>query len=123
MLAFLLIFSIGGSLVIDTATLAYPLAVTPLQPPGPQYPLGTDKDGRDLLAVMVRGILLTGTIGLIAGTIGIVVGIVLGFLAGYFGGMFDTVVRWVTEVLLTIPGLILLIIIAGTIVNKNQVTV
>lgn len=123
MLLFLLVFSIGGSLVIDTAKLAYPLAVTPLQPPSAEFPLGSDKDGRDLLAVMVRGILLTGTIGVIAGTIGIVVGVVLGFLAGYFGGVFDTFTRWITEVLLTIPGLILLIIIAGTIVDKNQVTV
>jgi peptide/nickel transport system permease protein len=123
LLILLLIFSIGGSLVLDTATLAYPLAVMPLQPPGPQFPLGTDKDGRDLLAVMVRGILLTGTIGLISGTIGIVLGVALGLLSGYFGGAFDTVIRWVTEVLLTIPGLILLIIIAGTIVNKNQVTI
>ena len=122
-LAFLLIFSIGGSLVVDTAKLAYPLAVTPLQPPGAEFPLGTDKDGRDLLAVMIRGILLTGAIGVIAGTIGIVAGVVLGFVAGYFGGPFDLVVRWVTEVLLTIPGLILLIIIAGTIVDKNQVSV
>lgn len=123
LLAFLLVFSIGGSLVMDTATLAYPLAVPPLQPPSPQYPLGTDKDGRDLLAVMVRGIMLTGTIGLIAGTLGITIGVILGFLGGYFGGVIDSVTRWVTEVLLTIPGLILLVIIAGTIVNKNQVTV
>lgn len=123
LLAFLLIFSIGGSLVIDTNKLAYPLAVVPLQPPGAQYPLGTDKDGRDLLAVMVRGILLTGMIGLIAGTIGIVVGVTLGFIAGYFGGIVDSVARWTTEVLLTIPTLILLIIIAGTIVDKNKVTI
>ncbi len=122
-LIFLLVFSIGGSFVVDTEKLAYPLAVAPLQPPGAEFPLGTDKDGRDLLAVMIRGILLTGAIGVIAGTIGIVVGVVLGFVAGYFGGPFDLVVRWVTEVLLTIPGLILLIIIAGTIVDKNQVSV
>jgi peptide/nickel transport system permease protein len=122
-LAFLLIFSIGGSLTMDTGTLAYPLAVPALQPPSPDFPLGTDKDGRDLLAVMARGILLTGAMGVIAGTIGITVGVVLGFLAGFFGGIFDVVVRWMTEVLLTIPGLILLVIIAGTIVDKNQVTI
>ncbi len=122
-LVFLLVFSIGGSFFIDTATLAYPLAVPPLQPPSPEYPFGTDKDGRDLLAVMVRGIMLTGFIGLAAGTIGIAVGVVLGFIGGYFGGPIDVVLRWVTEVLLTIPSLILLIIIAGTIVDKNQVTV
>ena len=122
-LLFLLVFSIGGSLIVDTQKLAYPLAVTPLQPPSAEFPLGTDRDGRNLLAVMIRGILLTGMIGLIAGTIGIVVGVILGFMSGYFGGVFDLVVRWITEVLLTIPSLILLIIIAGTIVDKNSVTV
>jgi peptide/nickel transport system permease protein len=72
---------------------------------------------------MIRGILLTGMIGLIAGTIGIIIGVILGFMSGYFGGIFDLVVRWVTEVLLTIPPLVLLIIIAGTVVDKNSVTV
>ncbi|HEY3291387.1 MAG TPA: ABC transporter permease [Anaerolineae bacterium] len=123
LLAFLLIFGIGGSFVVDTSKLAYPLAVAPLQAPSGEFPLGTDKDGRDLLAVMIRGVVLTGAIGVMAGTVGIVLGVMLGFLAGYFGGPFDLVVRWVTEVLLTIPGLILLIIIAGTIVDKNQVSV
>ena len=122
-LIFLLLFGLVGSIVVDTSTRAYPLAVMPLQAPSAEYPLGTDKDGRDLLAVMIRGVLLTGSIGVMAGTVGIVVGVVLGFMAGYFGGVFDSVVRWVTEVLLTIPPLILLIIIAGTIVDKNQVTV
>ena len=123
LLAFLLIFSIGGSLVIDTSTRAYPLAAPSVQPPSAEYPLGTDKDGRDLLAVMVRGILLTGTVGVIAGSVGIVVGVVLGFLAGYYGGRVDSVIRWVTEVLITIPPLILQIIIASTIVDKNKVTI
>jgi len=72
---------------------------------------------------MMRGLILTGTIGLIAGTVGIVVGVILGFVSGFFGGPIDLVVRWITEVLLTIPALILLIIIAGTIIDKNQVTI
>ncbi|MCS7061916.1 MAG: ABC transporter permease [Anaerolineae bacterium] len=123
MLAFLLIFSIGGSLLIDTSTRAYPLAAPAVQPPSAEYPLGTDRDGRDLLAVMARGILLTGSIGVMAGSIGLFVGVVLGFLAGYYGGWVDSVIRWVTEVLMTIPPLILKIIIASTIVDKNKVTI
>ena len=123
LLLFLMIFSIGGSLVIDTTKRAYPLAAPSVQPPSAAYPLGTDKDGRDLLAVMVRGILLTGTVGVIAGTVGIVVGVILGFLSGYYGGKVDSVIRWVTEVLITIPPLILQIIIASTIVDKNKVTI
>jgi peptide/nickel transport system permease protein len=62
----LALFSIVGSLTIDTEKLAYPLAVKPKQPPSPEYPLGTDFFGRDMLAVMVRGVWQTAVIGLIA---------------------------------------------------------
>lgn len=123
LLAFLVGFGVIGSLVIDVDTRAYPLAAPPVQPPSPEYPLGTDRDGRDLLAVMARGVLLTGAVGLIAGTVGIIVGVVVGFLAGYFGGAVDSVLRWLTEVLITIPPLVLQVLIASTIVDKNKVTV
>src|SRR6266542_6938771 len=88
-LIFLVLFGVVGAMVVDTGKLAYPLATVPLQPPSSEYPLGTDKDGRDLLAVMIRGLLLTGTVGLIAGTIGIVFGVLLGFISGYYGGEID----------------------------------
>ncbi|MCX7938220.1 MAG: ABC transporter permease, partial [Thermoflexales bacterium] len=123
LLLFLVGFGAIGSLLIDTSTRAYPLAAPPVQPPSAQYPLGTDRDGRDLLAVMVRGVLLTGAVGLMAGTVGIVVGTVVGFLAGYFGGWVDAVIRWLTEVLMTIPPLVLQVIVASTIVDKNKVTI
>lgn len=123
LLIFLVGFGVIGSLLIDTSTRAYPLAAPPVQPPSAEYPLGTDRDGRDLLAVMVRGVLLTGAVGLMAGTVGIVVGTTVGFVAGYFGGWVDAVIRWLTEVLMTIPPLVLQVIIASTIVDKNKVTI
>ncbi|PJF48322.1 MAG: ABC transporter permease [Chloroflexi bacterium] len=115
----LTLFTVIGSLTIDTEKRAYPLAVKPKQPPSAEYPLGTDFFGRDLLAVMVRGIWQTAVIGLIAGAIGTGVGVILGFLSAYYGGVVDTLIRAITEVLLPIPAFLILVIIAGSIDRKS----
>lgn len=115
----LTLFTVIGSLTIDTEKRAYPLAVKPKQPPSAEYPLGTDFFGRDLLAVMVRGIWQTAVIGLIAGAIGTGVGVILGFLSAYYGGAVDTLIRAITEVLLPIPAFLILVIIAGSIDRKS----
>lgn len=118
----LTLFTVIGSLTIDTEKRAYPLAVKPKQPPSAEYPLGTDFFGRDLLAVMVRGIWQTAVIGLIAGAIGTGVGVILGFLSAYYGGAVDTIIRAITEVLLPIPAFLILVIIAGSI-DRRSVTI
>ncbi|BCX05396.1 MAG: hypothetical protein KatS3mg053_3334 [Candidatus Roseilinea sp.] len=118
----LTLFTVIGSLTIDTEKRAYPLAVKPKQPPSAEFPLGTDFFGRDLLAVMVRGIWQTAVIGLIAGAIGTGVGVILGFLSAYYGGAVDTIIRAVTEVLLPIPAFLILVIIAGSI-DRRSVTI
>jgi peptide/nickel transport system permease protein len=89
--------------------------VLPDQPPSRQYPLGTDDQGRDLAAVLVAGLPLTLRIGFIAGGVGLSIGILLGLFAGYRRGVADAVVRMVVDTLLTVPGLLVLIIIANTI--------
>jgi peptide/nickel transport system permease protein len=109
-----------GHLVVDT-TRARPLSVPMLRPPSGQYPLGTDRQGRDLLAVMVAGTPLTLRIGFIAGLIGVGLGSVLGFTSAYYRGKVDVVIRGVVDVGLTVPGLLVLIIIAVSI--KEGLTV
>jgi peptide/nickel transport system permease protein len=109
-----------GHLVVDTQK-ARPLSVPTLRPPSAQYPLGTDRQGRDLLAVMVAGTPLTLRIGFIAGLIGVGLGSVLGFTSAYYRGKVDAVIRGVVDVGLTVPGLLVLIIIAVSI--KEGLTV
>jgi len=109
-----------GHLVVDTAK-ARPLSAPTLRPPSAQYPLGTDRQGRDLLAVMVAGTPLTLRIGFIAGLIGVGLGSALGFTAAYYRGKIDAVIRGVVDVGLTVPGLLVLIIIAVSI--KEGLTV
>jgi len=111
-LTFLFLFATLGRLIAPPAN-AYPLAVPANQVPSWKYPFGTDSQGRDLLATIVMGTYLTVRIGFLAGVIGLAVGTFLGFIAAYYGGALDTIVRWVVDVLLTVPGLLVLVVIAA----------
>jgi peptide/nickel transport system permease protein len=123
----LLLFVVIGHFTVDVAQ-ARPLSVMPLQPPSRELPFGSDKQGRNLYAVMVVGTPLTLRIGLFAGTVGIVVGATLAFISGYYGGIVDTLIKGIVDVGLTIPGLLILIIIGmnvrgGLTVNQMAIVV
>jgi peptide/nickel transport system permease protein len=111
LLASLLLFAVVGAEVYGTANVA-PLSVAVNQPPSATYPLGTDQQARDMLAVIIAGTPLTVEIGLIAGVIGTVIGTVLAFAAGYYRGFVDTLIRTLVDVGLTVPSLVILIVIA-----------
>ncbi|HEY8596670.1 MAG TPA: ABC transporter permease [Devosiaceae bacterium] len=113
LLLVLVAFSLGGQIFWDTR-LAYPLSAPVAQPPMPGHPFGTDTAGRDLLAVMILGTVLTMKVGLIAGAIGVAIGTLLAFAAGFYGGWVDRIVRTVVDIVLTVPGLLVLIILAST---------
>ncbi len=91
------------------------MSAMPSQPPSSTYPFGTDDQGRNLLAVAVIGLPLTLQVGLIAGLVAIVLGTVLGLTAGYVGGVADMLIRGVCDILLTVPGLVVLITVAASI--------
>src|ERR671937_724753 len=74
-----------GHIVVDTSK-SRALSVPALKPPSLQYPFGTDRQGRDLLATMVAGTPLTLRIGFIAGLLGIGIGSILGFTSAYYPG-------------------------------------
>ena len=107
----LLLSSFIGSFFVDLEE-ARPISVAPLQPPSWELPFGSDKQGRNLFAVMVVGTPLTLRIGLIAGFIGVGLGALIGFVSAYYGGWTDTVLRGIVDVGLTIPGLMVLIVVA-----------
>jgi peptide/nickel transport system permease protein len=111
LLLILLLFVVVGHFTVDPAQYR-PLSTRPLQPPSRELPFGSDKQGRNLYAVMVEGTPLTLRIGLLAGVIGVAIGATLAFVSGYYGGLLDSVIRIIVDVGLTIPGLLVLIIIA-----------
>jgi peptide/nickel transport system permease protein len=100
-----------GHVLVDTSK-SRALSAPPVRPPSLQYPFGTDRQGRDLLAAMVAGTPLTLRIGFIAGFIGVGIGSILGFTSAYYRGKVDTLIRGIVDIGLTVPGLLVLITIA-----------
>jgi peptide/nickel transport system permease protein len=108
------LFSALGRLFIDVK-LAAPLSAPPAAPPGPGLLLGSDPQGRNLLAVMIEGTWLTIRTGVIAGGLGVVVGSAIGFVSAYFGGLTDRVITWWVDVLLTVPAILFLVMISAVV--------
>lgn len=120
LLLLIAVFVVVGASV-TTPEDARPLAYRPSQEPSAEHWLGTDRLGKDILAVMVEGTPQTIRIGLIAGTVGVAIGTILAFFSGYYGGTFDTTVRSTVDILRTIPGLLVLVIIAISVPSEMSV--
>jgi peptide/nickel transport system permease protein len=119
MLTAIVLFAIIGPLVVDEK-MARVGATVPRVPPNLQHWLGTDTQGRDLWTVMALGVGNTLKIGLIAGFVGVGIGLVLALIAGFFGGLPDSIIRIISDSLLTVPGIAILVIIAA---NVEQMTI
>ncbi len=74
-------------------------------------PVGTDGAGRDMLALLIIGAPNTLFVGLMASMIGMTIGIVLGFTAGFVGGRTDDTIRVLSDVMITIPPLLILVVV------------
>jgi len=85
----------------------------PAKPPSAEHLLGTDQQGRDVLADLIYGTPTSLKIGVIAGVIGVTLGALMGLIAGYAGGVVDEIIRIIVDILLTIPSLMILIIVAS----------
>lgn len=117
----LMVGPIGGHIV--NPSLAAPTSAPSDHPPSLAYPLGTDDSGRNLAAVVVAGLPMTFQVGFIAGAIGVGVGTILGFLGGYLGGWVDAIVRSASDILLTVPALIVLVTIAASLKGAVSVSI
>ena len=81
--------------------------------PDPAHPLGTESNGRDILAVVITGAPRSFQVGLIAAGVGLSIGTILGLTAGLLGGWVDGVIRTIADSVITIPSLALLIVISS----------
>lgn len=84
-----------------------------LQPPSREHILGTDELGRDLFARLVYGGRVSLSVGIVAVSIFLAIGVVLGGLSGFFGGATDMVIQRVTEMVMTLPTLLIIITVVS----------
>ncbi len=75
--------------------------------------LGTDEQGRDEFSRLLFGGRVSLFIGLVGIAISFPLGMIIGGISGYFGGWIDLVLMRVVEVLMTIPGIYLLVSLAA----------
>jgi peptide/nickel transport system permease protein len=83
-----------------------------LEPCG-EYPLGTDDLGRCILSRIIYGTRISLEIGIIVVGITSGFGVVLGGFAGYYGGILDEIIMRLVDIMLSFPGIILALAIAG----------
>ncbi len=76
-----------------------------------QHPLGTDNKGRDLLAMIVSGTRVSLLVGLFATGIAVTLGTLIGTMSAYFSGWVDQVMMRFTDVMMTFPFFLLLVLI------------
>ncbi|WP_159502209.1 dipeptide/oligopeptide/nickel ABC transporter permease/ATP-binding protein [Microbacterium sp. 18062] len=108
--------------VIAVAVLASVLApvVAPYNPdatdlsnvlagPSAAHWFGTDSVGRDVLSRLLHGGQVTFAAAALATLVALVIGVPAGLVAGYYGGRFDAVSYWLSDMLMSLPGIIILL--------------
>jgi peptide/nickel transport system permease protein len=84
-----------------------------LQGPSMEHWLGTDQLGRDVFSRIVYGTQISLEIGFTAVFSSAIIGIIMGLAAAYFGGIVFAIIMRVTDALMALPGIILVLLIAG----------
>ncbi len=80
-----------------------------------EYPLGTDRLGRDILSRVMLGTRISLSIAAMALAFGGIVGVVLGMIAGYRGGWVDVVIMRLADSFLAFPSVLIALVLAVTI--------
>lgn len=115
---------VGFSILISFVVIAVAApAIAPFEPnrmvgrphdaPSADHLFGTTRQGQDVFSQIVIGTQATLTVGFVTGTIVITVAILVGITAGYVGGIVDEILSLITNIFLVIPGLPLVIVVAG----------
>ena len=80
--------------------------------------LGSDNYGRDILGRLVHGARISMIIGLVTVAISLIIGVILGAIAGYEGGLIDTIIMRLTDIILSIPTILMSIAIVTALGNS-----
>lgn len=87
----------------------------PLAGPSGAHPLGTDENGRDVLARLLEGGRVSLLVGAAAMSVAVALGVLLGALGGFFGGVVDRVVVQLVDGMMAVPLFFLWLIFLTTV--------
>lgn len=109
-------------IILGGAALLAPV-IAPYQPdeivgtfsgaPSREFWLGTDQIGRDVFSRLLYAMRISLLVGIMATLISTVVGVVLGLIAGYFGGVPDMVIMRFTDMVMSFPYILLVLVAAA----------
>lgn len=108
MLIFILLVAIFADVIVPYEK-ALEVSSDWLQPPSAEHIFGTDNVGRDLFARVVHGSRYSLVIGIVATALA--VGAFIGAACGYFGGWLDNVIMRLFDVIASIPGMLLILVL------------
>ena len=83
------------------------------RPPSAEHLLGTDENGRDVLARLIAGGRVSLAVGLAGALLTVLLASIIGVTAGYFGGTVDAVIMRVTDGLMAVPTFFLIMVIVA----------
>ncbi len=81
--------------------------------------LGTALEGQDVLAQLLYGTRISLTVGLLAVAIYVTIGLILGGIAGFVGGTTDLLIMRLVEIVMSVPGLFLILTIIALFNNRS----
>ncbi|MEP7290664.1 MAG: ABC transporter permease [Chloroflexota bacterium] len=122
MLSFFVLIAIFAPQIAPTRNAARIVAKGSMAP-SMEYVLGTSRQGQDIFAQVVHGTRISMTVGFLTGIIITIIAILVGVTAGYIGGKLDDILSLITNVFLIIPGLPLIIVVAGWLDRPGPLTV
>ncbi|MFW6269810.1 MAG: ABC transporter permease [Bacillota bacterium] len=105
-----IIFGFIGPLLSDQSPTE--MAGLLYQEPSEEFILGTDNFGRDVFNELMYATRTSLIVGLLAGVVATFIGTVLGLFAGYLGGGVDSVINSLTNLFLTVPPFVILILVS-----------
>lgn len=80
-------------------------------PPSLSHLFGTDDLGRDVISRVIYGARTAFLVAVCVTVIALLIGVVLGAIAGFYGGIFDRVMMWFTDMTMSVPQLLLVVVI------------
>ncbi|MDB5531012.1 MAG: dppC [Devosia sp.] len=72
---------------------------------------GTDDLGRDVFSRVIYGTRTAFVVAIVVTAIAVTIGVALGAMAGFFGGWLDRIIMWLTDVTMSVPNLLLVVVI------------